>query len=45
MSSNPEDERYLRIFRANWTAEPGTYRVRGERLSYIAICYLTVPVG
>lgn len=40
-----QDERYLRIFRANWTAEPGTYRVRGERLSYIAICYLTVPVG
>ncbi|MCB9461298.1 MAG: hypothetical protein H6670_16715 [Anaerolineaceae bacterium] len=40
-----DDERYLRIFRATWTAEPGSYRVRGERLSYIPICYLTIPVG
>ncbi|QPC84589.1 hypothetical protein G4Y79_09490 [Phototrophicus methaneseepsis] len=39
-----EDDRYLRIFQAVWQAEPGTYRVRGERLSYIAICSITVPV-
>ena len=39
-----EDERYLRRFYINWTAEPGTFRIVGDRLSYEPICTLTVPV-
>lgn len=40
-----EGERYIRQFYINWVAEPGTYRIVGERLSYIPICSITVPVG
>lgn len=39
------EARYVRTFSAVWTAEAGSYRIEGERLSYVAICNLTVPVG
>lgn len=39
------DERYLRIFRTTWTATGGAHRIEAERLSYIAICNITVPFG
>ena len=39
------DDRYLRRFYIVWTAEPGTFRIVGDRLSYEPICTLTVPVG
>jgi hypothetical protein len=38
------DDRYLRRFYIVWTAEPGTHRIVGDRLSYEPICTLTVPV-
>jgi hypothetical protein len=47
-ASNPiqiADERYIRVFRATWTAEAGTYRLVGERLSYIVTCDITIPLG
>jgi hypothetical protein len=40
-----EPERWIRIYRATWTAEAGTYRVESRRLSYILICNLTVRAG
>jgi hypothetical protein len=39
------DNRYFRIFYTHWTAQPGTYRITGDRLTYELICNLTVPVG
>ncbi len=38
------DERYIRTFYIYWTAKAGTYRIVGERLHYIPICSITVPV-
>jgi hypothetical protein len=38
------DERYVRTFYIYWTATAGTYRIVGERLHYIPICSITVPV-
>ncbi|MBZ0294129.1 MAG: SH3 domain-containing protein [Anaerolineae bacterium] len=39
------EARYVRTFSAVWTAEAGSHRIEAERLSYVAICNLTVPVG
>lgn len=39
------DDRYFRIFRTQWEATPGTYRIVSGRLTYILICNITVPVG
>jgi hypothetical protein len=39
------DERYIRVFEADWEATAGSHRIVGERLSYIITCNLTVPVG
>ncbi len=47
-ASSPEriaPERYVRVFSTTWRAEAGAHRIEGERLHYIAICNLTVPVG
>lgn len=41
---NPLEDRYLRRFTLLWTAEPGTYRITGDWLSYEPSCNLTVPV-
>jgi len=38
-------ERWYRHFYIHWRAEAGTYRVVGERLTYVVTCDLTVPVG
>jgi hypothetical protein len=40
-----EPDRYLRHFSIMWEAEPGTYRIEGDRVSYTPICTITVPVG
>jgi hypothetical protein len=37
--------RYFRVFYAEWTPQPGTYRIVGDRITYELICNLTVPVG
>lgn len=39
------EERFYRTFRAQWFAQPGTYRIVGSRLSYSVICDITVPFG
>jgi hypothetical protein len=39
------EDRYLRRFSLYWRASAGTHRIVGERLSYIPICTITVPVG
>ena len=47
-ASNPikiAEERYIRVFRCTWIAQGGTYRIVGQRLSYILNCDLTVPLG
>jgi hypothetical protein len=36
------DDRYYRTFWGTWTAEPGTFRIMGKRLSYIITCDVTV---
>ncbi len=41
---NPLEDRYLRRFSMVWTAQPGTYRVTGDWLSYSPSCNLTVSV-
>ncbi len=38
-------DRYVRTFMAGWDASVGTFRVEGQRLSYIAVCDLTVVAG
>lgn len=38
-------ERFFRTFGTSWRAEPGTYRIVGERLTYRIICNITVPTG
>jgi hypothetical protein len=38
-------ERHLRIFSTTWVATPGSYRIVGQRLSYILTCSVTVPTG
>jgi hypothetical protein len=38
------DERYVRTFYIYWTATAGTYRIVGERLHYIPICSVTIPI-
>jgi len=43
IASNPE--RWIRVYRGQWTAVAGTYRVESRRLSYILICNLTVRAG
>ncbi|MBN1563459.1 MAG: SH3 domain-containing protein [Anaerolineae bacterium] len=47
-ASNPikiAEERYIRVFRGTWIAQAGTYRIVGQRLSYILNCDITVPLG
>jgi hypothetical protein len=39
------DQRYLVRFYMYWTAVPGTYRIVGDRLAYIPICTVTIPVS
>jgi hypothetical protein len=39
------EERYIVEFYAYWTATAGSHRIIAERLHYILICDLTVPVG
>lgn len=39
------EEKYIREFYIVWTAEAGTHRIVGKRLSYQLICNLTVPTG
>lgn len=41
---DPLEDRYLRRFTLVWTAEPGTYRITGDWLSYEPSCNLTVLV-
>ena len=41
---DPLEDRYLRRFTLIWIAEPGTYRITGDWLSYEPSCNLTVPV-
>lgn len=46
--SNPREvseDVWYRSFYASWTAEAGTFRIEGDRLSYEVICDITVPVG
>ncbi len=38
-------DRYIRTFSTSWTATEGMYRIEAERLSYVAICNVSVPVG
>ena len=40
--TDPLEDRYLRRFTYVWTAEPGTYRITGNWLSYEPSCNLTV---
>jgi hypothetical protein len=40
---DPLEDRYLRRFTIIWIAEPGTYRITGDWLSYEPSCNLTVP--
>lgn len=40
-----QPERYYRSFTAQWYAQPGTYRIVGNRLHYTVICDITVPLG
>lgn len=40
-TAGPED-RYARRFFIHWTAEAGTFRIAGDRLTYEPICTLTV---
>lgn len=42
--TDPLEDRYLRRFTYVWTAEPGTYRITGDWLSYEPSCNLTVLV-
>ncbi len=37
--------RYIRTFSTTWTAESGTFRITGDRLTYTVICDIVVPVG
>ncbi len=39
------EDRWYRTFYGYWTAQPGTYRIESQRLSYILNCDVTVPVG
>lgn len=41
---DPLEDRYLRRFTLVWTAQPGTYRITGDWLTYEPSCNLTVPV-
>jgi hypothetical protein len=41
---DPLEDRYLRRFTLVWVAQPGTYRVTGDWLTYEPNCDLTVPV-
>lgn len=41
---DPLEDRYLRRFTFIWTAQPGTYRITGDWLTYEPSCNLTVPV-
>lgn len=38
-------DRYVRVWSATWRAESGTFRLRGQRLTYDMICDITVPVN
>jgi hypothetical protein len=40
--TDPLEDRYLRRFTYVWTAQPGTYRITGDWLSYEPSCNLTV---
>ncbi len=42
--TDPLEDRYLRRFTLSWRAEPGTFRVTGDWLSYEPSCNLTVAV-
>jgi len=42
--TNSLEDRYVRRFTYVWTAEPGTYRITGDWLSYEPSCNLTVVV-
>ncbi len=37
--------RYIRTFSTTWTAESGTFRITGDRLTYTVICDIVVSVG
>lgn len=39
------ENRYVRTFYTTWTATEGMHRIEAERLSYVAICNVSVPVG
>ncbi len=39
------DERYVITYSTQWSAESGTFRITGKRLSYEVICDITVPLG
>lgn len=41
---HPLEDRYLRQFSAVWAAEPGTFRITGDWLSYEPLCTVTIPV-
>lgn len=42
--TDPFEDRYLRRFTFVWTAQPGTYRIIGDWLTYEPSCNLTVVV-
>jgi hypothetical protein len=39
------EDRWYRVFSANWQATPGTHRIESQHLSYILTCDVTVPLG
>jgi hypothetical protein len=39
------EDRWYRSFTTQWYAQPGTYRIVGNRAHYTVICDITVPLG
>ncbi len=43
-TNDPLEDRHIRRFTWVWTAQPGTYRIIGDWLTYEPSCNLTVPI-